>query len=188
MVLADSPAEAVQQKLNAIRYMTASFTETVSGTKKAISKTTGKMALYRPARFRWETRSPISQWVIADGKKLWVYDIDLEQVTVKAQQKGIGDTAGLFLSGYNETLSKDFTVTYQSLHNQDVYTLKSVKKQSDFQTMALFFEKNVLVRMMLLDMLNQETDIHFSNIKMNQKPIMKLFEFRTPKGVDVIEQ
>ena len=48
------------------------------------------MALERPGRFRWQTKEPMEQLVVADGQKMWVYDVDLEQVTVKKQEKGLG--------------------------------------------------------------------------------------------------
>ena len=107
----DGVSEALQAKLNAIRTMGASFTQVVKAQRRQVSQSSGTMALSRPGRFRWQTVNPMAQLVIADGQHLWIYDVDLEQVTVKKQDNGLGGTAALFLTNYGDTVTRDFVVS-----------------------------------------------------------------------------
>src|SRR5258708_7700972 len=86
---AQSPTEELQGKLNAINKMSANFDQTIKAGNREVSNSLGTMALSRPGRFRWQTKSPLEQIIVADGKKLWIYDVDLEQVTVRKQDKGL---------------------------------------------------------------------------------------------------
>jgi len=181
-------ASEVQAKLNAIRTMSATFTQVVKAKKRDVSNSSGTMALARPGRFRWQTKEPMPQVVIADGKRLWVYDVDLEQVTVKKQEKGVGGTAGLFLSGYDDTVSRDFVVTQSKEGKKDYYDMKAKSSKAGFQRVKLIFVGEMLNGMELYDQLGQRTQVRLSNIKNNPKLAEKLFIFKTPKGVDVVEQ
>ena len=93
-VFAATPSELLQAKLNALRTMSADFTQVVKAKRREVSHSSGTMALSRPGRFRWQTKAPMEQLVVADGKQLWIYDVDLEQVSVKKQEKSVGGTAG----------------------------------------------------------------------------------------------
>lgn len=184
----DAVSDAVQVKLNSIRTMTAKFNQVVMANKRQISHSSGTMALARPGHFRWQTLQPMAQLVIADGHKLWVYDEDLEQVTVKKQDKGLGGTAGLFLSGYNDTVVRDFNVTVKTQGKTSQFDLQAKSIKANFQRVKLTFEGDVLSAIELFDQLGQHTDVHLSAIKINPKLDNALFQFKTPKGVDVVEQ
>lgn len=183
-----STSEALQAKLNAIQTMKASFQQTMNAKKRQISSTSGTMALSRPGRFRWKTDVPMSQLVVADGKQLWVYDVDLEQVTVKKQEKGVGGTAALFLSGYDDTVARDFTVTRQKKGKQDQFDLQAKSNKANFQRVKLSFVGDQLTRIELFDQLGQYTDVHLSKIQINPTLPTRLFQFKIPKGVDVVRQ
>src|SRR4051812_43952647 len=88
VLFSQTASEEVQSKLNAIHTMTANFKQVVKAGSREVSNSYGNMALSRPGRFLWKTKGPLEQLVIADSKKLWVYDLELEQVTVKKQEKG----------------------------------------------------------------------------------------------------
>ena len=184
----DTASDALQVKLNAIHTMSATFNQVVSAKKRDISHSSGTMALSRPGHFRWETEKPLAQWVIADGQRLWVYDIDLEQVTVKKQDKELGGTAGLFLSGYNDTVAKDFNVSLKTQGNMMRFDLLAKSVKASFRRVKLSFDGNQLIGIELFDQLGQHTDIHLSQIKTNPTLPTDLFQFKTPKNVDVVEQ
>jgi outer membrane lipoprotein carrier protein len=184
----ESASETLQAKLNAIRTMSASFHQVVMAKKKQVSKSSGTMALSRPGRFRWQTKSPMPQLVIADGKRLWVYDIDLEQVSVKKQEKSLGGTAALFLSGYDETVSRDFDVKESSKEGKDYFDLHAKSSKANFERVKLIFQGEILTGLELYDQLGQHTDVRLSNIKTNPILAESTFRFKTPKGVDVVEQ
>jgi len=184
----DVASDALKAKLNAVSTMTATFNQVVNTKAREISRAEGTMALSRPGRFRWQTEKPLVQWVIADGRHLWVYDVDLEQVTVKKQDKGLGGTAGLFLSGYNDTVAKDFDVTIKTQGKNDYFDLHAKSSKANFQRVKLTFTGNELTGIELFDQLGQYTDIHLSHIKTNPVLAAALFQFKIPKDVDVVEQ
>lgn len=188
VVFSQTSGELLQTKLNAIRSMTANFNQVVKAKKREVSRSTGTMALERPGRFRWQTKSPMEQLVIADGKKMWVYDTDLEQVTVKKQDKGLGGTAALFLSGYDDTVTKDFDVTQRDEGKLSTFDLKAKSSKANFQHIKMIFTQNDLTGLELHDQLGQITTVKLSGIKANPKLEQKLFQFKPPKGVDVVQQ
>jgi outer membrane lipoprotein carrier protein len=185
---ASAPAEDLQGRLNAMKAMQANFKQVVKTKKKIIAQSSGTMALQRPGRFRWETKSPMAQLIVADGKKMWIYDVDLEQVTVKKQDKGIGGTAALFLSGYDDTVSRNFDVTNTSEGKSQHFYLKSKSKKDSFQQVEMVFDGNNLQSLKLFDQLGQVTDVKLSAIKNNVELNSQLFSFKPPKGVDVVQQ
>lgn len=181
-------SDALQTKLNSIRTMSAEFNQVVSANKREISNSSGTMALARPGHFRWETLKPMAQTVIADGKHLWIYDVELEQVTVKKQDKGLGGTTALFLSGYNERVTEDFDVTLRTQGRQDCFDLKAKSGKANFQRVKLTFEGSTLSHIELFDQLGQYTDVHLNQIQTNPTLSPALFKFKVPAGVDVVEQ
>jgi outer membrane lipoprotein carrier protein len=184
----DEVSTTLQAKLNAIRTMNASFSQVVKAKKHEVSRSSGTMALFRPGRFRWETKKPMEQLVVADGKHLWIYDVDLEQVTVKKQEQGVGGTAGLFLSGYDDTVARDFDVTTYEEGDKQYFDLHAKSSKANFQRVKLIFVGERLKGMELYDQLGQHTDVNLSNIKHNPTLSTALFKFKTPKGVDVVDQ
>lgn len=184
----DEASDVLQAKLNAIRTMKGSFQQVVKAKKREISHSSGSMAMARPGRFRWETKSPMEQLVIADGERLWIYDVDLEQVSVKKQEKGVGGTAALFLSGYDNTVARDFEVTTYKKQDKDYYDLHAKSPKSNFQRVKLIFAGDTLTGIELFDQLGQHTDVNLTQVKNNPQLAPNLFKFKTPKGVDVVEQ
>lgn len=180
--------EILQQKLNAIRTMSANFTQIIEADHRELSRSSGVMALQRPGKFRWQTKQPMPQVVVADSLKLWVYDEELEQVTVKKQEKGIGDTAGLFLSGDNHTIAHDFKVKHLVKSERDYFYLYPNKKNSHFSKVILVFVGDHLQGIILYDQLGQKTDVRLLQVKNNKSLSQTLFQFKIPKGVDVVEQ
>ncbi|ASQ45404.1 outer membrane lipoprotein chaperone LolA [Legionella clemsonensis] len=181
-------AENLQNKLNTIRSLTATFSQVVKSKERELSSSSGKMALERPGRFRWETKDPMEQLVIADGEQLWVYDVDLEQVTVKKQEKGVGGTAALFLSGYDDTVARDFDVTESTKGKKQLFDLHSKSNKANFQRVKLIFVGDVLSGIEMYDQLGQHTIVHLKNVKTNPKLGANLFKFKPPKGTDVVQQ
>lgn len=184
----ESVGDVLQTKLNTIRSMTATFNQVVKAKKREISHSSGTMALERPGRFRWQTEDPMEQLVVADGKQLWVYDIDLEQVTVKKQEKGLGGTAALFLSGYDDTVTRDFEVSAATKGKQQIYDLRSKSSKANFQRVKLIFTGDILNTIEMFDQLGQHTVVNLKNVKLNPKLASNLFKFKPPKGADVVQQ
>jgi outer membrane lipoprotein carrier protein len=187
-VWSQSEGESLQTKLNAIRTMTANFNQVVKAKQKEVSSSSGSMAIQRPGHFRWQTEDPMEQLIVADGQNMWVYDPDLEQVTVKKQEKGLGGTAALFLSGYDDSVAKDFDVQESSSGTVTTFDLKAKSSKENFQRIKLIFTKDDLTALELYDQLGQVTSVKLVQIKSNPKLSVKLFQFKPPKGVDIVQQ
>lgn len=179
----------LQAKLNALHSMHADFTQVVKAGKREVSQSSGSMALSRPGKFRWQTKEPMAQLVVADGKKIWIYDNDLEQVTVKKQSQGVGGTAALFLSGYDDTVSRNFTAEEKNdTAARTTFNLVSKSSKENFQKVSLVFEGPILRTMIMHDQLGQTTVVELSAVTVNHRLADKLFSFTPPKGVDVVDQ
>lgn len=174
----------LQAKLQALKSMSAHFSQTVTSGHRRLSTSNGTMALMRPGRFRWQTNSPMQQLVVANGAKIWVYDPELEQVSVKRQAQEVGGTAGVFLSGEHH-LRRDFEVNEVA---RGVYDLKANSSKESIQHLKLSFVNNTLTAIELFDQLGQRTNIRLSKIKTNITLPGSLFQFKVPKGVDVVQQ
>lgn len=187
-VFAETPANLVQKKLSSIQTMKAHFTQTVRAKQGVMTRSSGVMAFAKPDRFRWQTKQPMAQVVVADGKKVWVYDVELEQVTVSLQTKNLGAVGVLFLSQDTNAVEKNFTVTLQVHHGKEVFDLHAKLTQSNFERVQLTFEKNKLTTIVLDDQLGQHTSIQLSQIVMNHPQPERLFQFHVPSSVDVVYQ
>lgn len=187
-VFSDTINDVLWDKLSHIHTMTASFSQHIYAKKRKLSQSSGNMAFVRPSQFRWETKNPMEQLLIADGKKIWVYDVDLEQVTVKQQTESMGAAAGLFLSDDKSHLLHDFYVESEHEGHVEIFKLKARAKQANIQRVTLRFDGEYLESMDLYDQLGQRTTVHFNKAKMNTTLSEKLFQFTPPAGVDVVEQ
>jgi outer membrane lipoprotein carrier protein len=127
------------------------------------------------------------QVIVADGRKLWLYDADLEQVTVRPLESGLGSTPAMLLSGAG---SVGDSFSSGPVERDGEWTwCRLVPKQhgSDFESVGLGFDdRGGLVAMQLLDKLGQSTELNFSKVAQNPKLAPALFEFTPPKGADVI--
>jgi len=146
----------------------------------------GTLYLQKPGRFRWDYRKPDEQLIVSDGEKVWLYDVQLEQVTVKTLDESLSTTPALLLAG-KSTITDGFTVT--GLGNRDgIDWLQLTPKRSDtdFVEFRLGFASGELKVMELKDKLQQSTRIEFSHVRRNPQLAAGLFTFVPPAGVDVI--
>jgi len=166
--------------------MTADFVQTLHARDGAVMKeSSGKFYLQRPGRFRWDYVSPFEQQIVSDGKNVWVYDIDLQQVTVEKQNSAMSNTPMALVEGKLE-LKQAFDV--RELDNKDgIYRVELINKtgDTDFKGVVVGVDKTGLRFMQLRDQFEQTTDIVFSSLRINGNLKPALFDFRPPPGVDV---
>ena len=154
----------------------------------SLQESRGVLIMQRPDKFLWDYQHPYQQVIIADGKKIYIYDADLEQVTVKPMQKSMGDTPMLLLSS-GGALGDSFVITETGEDSGlEWLQLKPKAQQSNFSMMRLAFDKKTLRVMELVDSFDQTTRLLFSEVKRNPKIDGALFRFVAPPGVDVIEE
>lgn len=182
-----SDHELLKKRLNNLNSMKASFLQTVKEGGRVIQKNRGVLYLKRPGKFRWLTSTPTKQIIISDGKKLWIYDEDLEQVTIKKLNQELKGTPALFLSGYDKQLSDDYVIKYKKFKNKDLFSLTpKVIEQSSYLLIEIVYQKDLLQSLLLKDKLGQATILNLYNIKLAPKIPSKFFTFTPPAGVDVV--
>ena len=150
-----------------------------------IQESSGKVVILRPDKFRWDYKEPFPQQIIADGKKFWIYDSELEQVTVRSADQAVTDTPALILSG-KQSLDENFIIREEGKHKTLVWiALLPRTSDTDFMKIRMAFDPE-LAAMELEDHFGQITRILFTNVERNPELDLKLFEFVVPEGVDVV--
>jgi len=173
--------------LSGVRSLTADFKqELYSSDEKVLETQVGKLSLQRPNRFRWSYTNPTELLVVADGKKLWMYDVDLAQVTVSPLNDTVGSSPAMLLSG-DRDVRDDFDVV-QTFMRDGLEWVKLVPKTgaADFASVTIGFEGAAPRRLELVDRLNHVTRITLANVVVNPELPDSVFQFAPPAGVDVI--
>jgi len=146
----------------------------------------GDFIFERPGKFRWNYQQPYPQVLVGDGKKLWSYDPDLAQVTVKTMGDALGGTPAAILSGSGD-LGASFTLENAGEGNGLTWVVATPKAQdSTFASMKLGFDGARLVGMEIHDNFGQITILKFTAFEANPTIAADAFKFQPPAGVDVI--
>jgi outer membrane lipoprotein carrier protein len=166
----------------------ANFTQTVTspgGDRKKISS--GQFVFARPDRFRFEYRQPFEQQIVADGRKLWLHDVDLNQVTVRAMSQALSATPASLLAGVE--MDKDFALSAApSQAGLDwVQAVPRVKEGASVQTLRIGFRGKALAALEIVDLFGQRSLLQFSAVEANPRLAEDAFRFVMPQGADVIE-
>ncbi len=167
----------------------ADFTQTVVDRKGAkVQSATGRLAFQRPGRFRWEYDKPYQQSIVGDGEKLWVYDRDLAQVTVKKLTGALGSSPAALLAGSND-LEEHFQLAVGA-GGGGLDWVEATPRTDDtlFKRVRLGFRGKELETMELADHLGQQTVIRFSHLVRNPSLGAEVFHFTPPAGVDVVTE
>ena len=180
----DSQVERYFQNLKSLQ---ADFVQTVfdeSARPVQISK--GRVYMQKPGRFRWDYREPSKQIIVADGKRLWLYDAELEQVTVRTLDKALSSTPLALLSGA-APIQDAFTVNAAGTRNGlQWYELHPKQEQNEFKLLRVAFNGDALQATELEDAFNQRTRLEFQGLQRNVAIDPALLRFVPPAGVDVV--
>lgn len=179
--------ETLQTYLRETQSASAQFTQVVyDRSQRKLQETSGTMHFARPGRIRWVYEKPYEQVIVGDGAKLWVYDKDLNQVSVKAMGQAIGGSPAALLAGSND-IEKDFRVAAAGAKDGlDWIEATPRSRESTFQKVRMGFGRSGLEAMELIDGFGQLTVVRFHGIERNAKLSPELFRFTPPKGADVI--
>lgn len=165
----------------------ADFTQTVSDKNGRVSQQAGgKMAFARPGKFRWDYSKPYEQVIVGDGVKLWLYDADLEQVTVKSLGDVIAGTPAALLAGDN-AIEKYFVLKDAGTAD-GLEWLEATPKSKDttFERIRMGFRGDMLAQMELFDFFGQRTTLKLTGMVRNPSIPPSRFTFTPPKGADII--
>lgn len=154
-------------------------------------RASGTLAVLRPGRFRWDYREPYRQLIVADGERLWIYDEDLAQVTVRPQARALGRTPLQILGAPAGRALKGFAVRELGLRGglEWVELLpQGGDGAADFERIRVGFAGPRLARMELVDAYGQTVRLRFEAVERNPPLAPSLFRFTPPPGVDVVRE
>ncbi len=179
--------DLIKSFVSEVRGLKAEFVQTVLDSNgKPVSQSTGTFQFSRPGKFRWTYVKPYEQLIVGDGAKVWVYDKDLNQVTVKALGDALGSSPAALLAGSNDL---DRAYTFAQMPKKDGLDWVEATPNdpdSQFEKMRLGFRKSNVESMQLYDRLGQVTTIKFTRLERNPKFAADLFRFTPPAGADVV--
>tara|TARA_R110002050_G_scaffold9504_1_gene32942 strand:+ start:86467 stop:87108 length:642 start_codon:yes stop_codon:yes gene_type:complete len=187
LLAADSASKKLNTFVKNVVTYTANFQQTVLDPQGNImEQAQGEFVLERPGKFRWDYQEPFPQHIVADGQRIWFYDVDLEQVTVKSQQEALSDTPATLLSGNTSPTDNYILTDMPSEDGMSWVELVPRNVDSSFQTIALAFDQYGLRTMIMKDSFDQRTRLVFSQAKENPTLKKDTFVFTPAPGVDVV--
>ena len=179
--------QRVERVLGQLRSLRSQFEQTLAGARgEVLERASGMLYLEKPNRFRWNYTSGVRQIIVSDGERIWLYDQELDQVTVRALSQSLAATPAMLLSGAGR-VSDSFRVSELG-HYEGLDWIKLLPKttDTDFREIRLGFSTRELARMTLKDKLGQSTELKFIGLERNPALDDALFHFVPPPGVDVI--
>lgn len=180
--------DRLKEFIASTRSAQANFTQVVLDQNgKRIQSASGVMQFVRPGKFRWTYQKPYEQLIVGDGVKFWLYDTDLNQVTVRQLDAALGSSPAALLSGSNE-IERGFTLKESGTQDGLDWLQATPKAQdSSFNGIRMAFDAHSdLVVMELNDQFGHKTVLRFSGLKRNPQLSSALFKFVPPKGADVL--
>ena len=149
-----------------------------------MQQSAGTLNMQKPGKFRWDYILPYSQNIISNGKKIWMYDSELEQVNIRPYDQVQSSPINLL---DNQKLDDQFVLeSLPFAENQYWVRLTPKNSESDFKKMLLGLQNGKIKSMRFRDNFNQQTDIEFEQLVVNPKFKKDNFEFVAPEGTDVM--
>ena len=181
-------SEALKRFVQDVKSAKAAFTQTVTspdGKKKKTSN--GSFEFSRPGRFRFDYSKPYEQTIVGDGEQVWLYDPDLNQVTVRPFDQALGATPAALLAG--GSLERDFTLKDDAAEAgvQWVMATPKAKEGNSIQSMRVGFKGTQLAALEILDRFGQRSRLEFKSFEPNATPAPERFRFTPPPGADVLK-
>lgn len=184
---AASGEERLQAFFKGLDSLTADFEQELTAEGgQVLQQSSGALFIQRPGKFRWNYAAPYKQVLVADGTKLWHYDPDLAQVTVRPLDQAIGNTPALLLSG-KQSPEENFTITDAGkVNGLDWIELHPKTADLNVERIQIGFAGDTIKVMEVTDSLGQVARIQFNNVKRNTRIDPKQFVFVPPAGTDVV--
>lgn len=179
--------DSLRRFFTGVQTINANFTQVVlDETLTQVQESSGTLWIDRPDKFRWNYDAPFKQEIVGDGQRIWVYDKELEQVTVRPLAGGLGYTPAVLLAGRGR-LEDNFTIKPLGAQgNLEWAQLVPKNKDGGFESIRLGFEQGKLRVLEMLDGFGNTTRVTLQAPKENVKIDPARFLFTPPKGVDVV--
>jgi len=179
--------EQLKSFLETTRTARADFSQTVTGKSgRKPQQSSGQMMFARPGKFRWVYDKPYPQLLVGDGRKLWVYDPDLKQVSVRPLGQALGSSPAALLAGENE-IEKNFLLGEGGNRDGlDWVEARPKNPEAGFERLRIGLAGSELRAMEIFDNFGQTTLLRFTGFERNPALPASLFLFVPPKGADVV--
>lgn len=182
----DAAVEALAAKLTPLNALRGRFSQVQTDSAgEVLSRSSGDFTMQRPGLLRWETTEPFPQLLVTDGEEIWLYDEDLEQVTVSPVTTQLNQTPAIIFSGDLLKIGQNFHVTD---HGNAHFTLRPKTYNEAFQRLELEFKGQLIKRLTILDGFGQTTVFELSQVKRQGPLPLSHFQFRPGPGIDVLRQ
>ncbi|MFZ5654871.1 MAG: outer membrane lipoprotein chaperone LolA [Pseudomonadota bacterium] len=179
-------AAVLEARLAGLRTLRANFEQQVEAADgHPLQTSTGILQLARPGRIYWVAEPPFEQTVVADGTRIWVYDPDLEQVTVRTLHSQLDNSPAALLVGDPGRVLEEFRVCAFSAGQHTRILLRPLVAEAIYREVELEFAADRPLAIRMTDSLGQRTRIALSEVEINQPLEPGLFQFTPPPGVDV---
>ncbi len=165
----------------------ADFEQKVYGREgKLVQESSGSFVFQRPGRFRWTYAKPVDQLIVGDGERVWIYDRDLNQVTVRRLSRALGSTPAALLAGASD-VEKAFELRDAgSRDGLEWMQARPKEPEAGFEVVRMGFGPQGVQAMELVDHFGHTTRLGFSNLQRNPKIDPGEFRFEPPPGADVL--
>lgn len=179
----------LQRFFNQVQRYSARFDQVVlDEAMNPIQESSGNLWIERPGKFRWDYSAPYVQNIVGDGKQVWVYDVELKQVSVRRMEGALGATPAILLAGRG-SLEASFTIKDLGRQGElDWVEMKPKKNDGGFDNIRIGFEKGRIRTLEMVDGFGQTTRVTLKDALENGKIAADKFQFKPPPGVDVITE
>lgn len=183
----DSGGDSLRRFFAQVDSFSARFHQVVLDERlNPLQESSGMLWIERPNKFRWDYEKPYKQQIVADGKKLWVYDVGLQQVSVRPLSGGLGDTPAMLLAGKGR-LEDNFNVKPLSAQNEVEWVqLTPRRKEGDYADIRVGFRQGKLRVLEMVDGFGNLTRVTLESSRENARIESSRFNFTPPEGVDVV--
>jgi outer membrane lipoprotein carrier protein len=151
-----------------------------------VQQSKGSFVFLRPGRFRWVYSKPVDQLIVGDGERVWIYDRDLNQVTVRKMSKALGSTPAALLAGSSDIEAAFELSDAGERDGLEWLEAKPRERDAGFERIRMGFDVSGVRAMELTDHFGQTTLLRFSDLVRNPKVDPAEFRFTPPKGADVL--
>lgn len=181
-------AEKLENYLKGLRSLSSKFEQTtLTSDGGPMAKSKGTLYLKRPGKFRWEYDSPVEQVIVADGKRVWLHDLELDQVSHQSEDKALNGTPAQLLAA-DEPIDRHFKVLpWDGGDGREWVELRPKDKDSQVTRIRIGFIGDRLDTLLMEDSFSQLTRFTFTRTKRNPKLDNDLFRFHHPTGGDFLQ-
>lgn len=179
----------LQRFYSEIRSYSASFEQVVVDENlKLLEASSGEFSIERPGKFRWHYTKPSEQLIIGNGRQVWIYDVELEQITHRTSDAAVSQTPAMLLSGKGNLDDSFILEDAGQRDGLDWVRMIPKSKDSGFTDIRIGFSQGKMQLLEMKDNFGQSTRMSFMNIKENIDIPEEIFTFIPPSGVDIIEE